>query len=65
MKRNIYLKKKSLEEAKAVSSNLATLIELGTEIIPVINASGRDRLNRSLQRSPRLLSTVPPWMELR
>ena len=41
MKRNIYLKKKSLEEAKAVSSNLAALIELGTEMIPVINASGR------------------------
>jgi molybdopterin molybdotransferase/putative molybdopterin biosynthesis protein len=41
MKRNIYLKKKPLEEAKAVSSNLATLIKLGTEIIPVINASGR------------------------
>ena len=41
MKRNIYLKKKSLEEAKAISSNLASLIQLGTEMVPVIRASGR------------------------
>lgn len=41
MKRNIYLKKKSLEEAKAISSNLASLIQLGTETVPVIRASGR------------------------
>lgn len=41
MKRNIYLKKKSLEEAKAVSSRLAGLIQLGTEAVPVIRALGR------------------------
>ena len=41
MKRNIYLKKKTLEEAKAVSAGLAALIHLETEMISVINASGR------------------------
>ncbi|MBS3919284.1 MAG: molybdopterin biosynthesis protein [Deltaproteobacteria bacterium] len=41
MKRNIYLKKKSLEEAKAISSRLAGLIQLGTETVPVIRALGR------------------------
>ncbi|OGP88832.1 MAG: molybdopterin biosynthesis protein [Deltaproteobacteria bacterium RBG_16_48_10] len=41
MKRNIYLKKKTLEEARAVSAYLASLIHLGTEVIPVIDASGR------------------------
>lgn len=41
MKRNIYLKKKSLEEAKRVSSMLADLIHLGDETIPVIQAWGR------------------------
>ena len=41
MKRNIYLKKKSLEEAKAVSAGLAALIHLETEMISVIHASGR------------------------
>ncbi|MDO9123286.1 MAG: molybdopterin biosynthesis protein, partial [Deltaproteobacteria bacterium] len=41
MKRNIYLKKKSLEEAKAISSRLASLIQIGTETVPVIQALGR------------------------
>ncbi len=41
MKRNIYLKKKTLEEAKAISSSLANLIELGCETIPVVQAAGR------------------------
>ena len=41
MKRNIYLKKKTLDEAKAISSNLASLIHLETEVIPVVNASNR------------------------
>ncbi len=41
MKRNIYLKKKSLEEAKAIASKLAGLIQLGTETIPVIRALDR------------------------
>jgi putative molybdopterin biosynthesis protein len=41
MKRNIYLKKKSLEEAKAISSGLAGLIQLGTDTIPVTRALGR------------------------
>jgi putative molybdopterin biosynthesis protein len=41
MKRNIYLKKKSLEEAKAISSKLASIIQLGTETIPVVQALGR------------------------
>ncbi len=41
MKRNIYLKKKSLEEAKAISSSLASLIQLGKESVPVVQAVGR------------------------
>ena len=41
MKRNIYLKKKTLEEAKAISSSLAGLIHLETEMIPVVNATNR------------------------
>jgi putative molybdopterin biosynthesis protein len=41
MKRNIYLKKKSLEEAKKVASEIANLIHLGTEVIPVIRSQGR------------------------
>jgi putative molybdopterin biosynthesis protein len=41
MKRNIYLKKKSLEEAKAISSRLASLIQLGTETVSVIQALAR------------------------
>ena len=42
MKRNIYLKKKSLEEAKAIlSSEIVNLIHLGVETIPVIHSSGR------------------------
>jgi putative molybdopterin biosynthesis protein len=41
MKRNIYLKKKTLDEAKVLSAHLAGLIHLGTEIIPVAQASGR------------------------
>jgi len=41
MKRNIYLKKKSLEEAKVISSSLASLIQLGTETVPVIHSLGR------------------------
>ena len=41
MKRNIYLKKKTLDEAKAISSNLAGLVQLGAEVIPVVGASGR------------------------
>jgi putative molybdopterin biosynthesis protein len=41
MKRNIYLKKKSLEEAKRISSELANLIHLETETIPVVHSLGR------------------------
>ncbi len=41
MKRNIYLKKKSLEEAKKVASEIANLIHLETEVIPVIHSQGR------------------------
>ncbi len=41
MKRNIYLKKKTLDEAKTIASDLASLIHLGTEIISVIHAAGR------------------------
>jgi putative molybdopterin biosynthesis protein len=41
MKRNIYLKKKSLEEAKKVASEIAKLIHLGTEVIPVMHSQGR------------------------
>jgi putative molybdopterin biosynthesis protein len=41
MKRTIYLKKKTLEEAKAVSSELVKLIHLGSETIPVIHTVGR------------------------
>jgi len=41
MKRNIYLKKKSLEEAQKVASEVANLIHLGTEVIPVIHSRGR------------------------
>ena len=41
MKRNIYLKKKTLEEAKTVSLELANLIHLETEMIPVARSLGR------------------------
>ena len=41
MKRNIYLKKKTLEEARAVSAEVAKLIHLKTETIPVIHSVGR------------------------
>jgi putative molybdopterin biosynthesis protein len=41
MKRNIYLKRKTLDEAKAISSSLASLIHLETEMIPVVNATNR------------------------
>jgi putative molybdopterin biosynthesis protein len=41
MKRNIYLKKKTLEEAKTVSLELANLIHLETEMIPVAHSLGR------------------------
>ncbi len=41
MKRTIYLKKKTLEEAKAVSAEVAKLIHLKTETIPVIRSVGR------------------------
>lgn len=41
MKRNIYLKKKSLEEAKGIASKLADLIHLGTETVPVARALSR------------------------
>jgi len=41
MKRNIYLKKKSLEEAQKVASEVANLIHLGTEVIPAIHAQDR------------------------
>ncbi len=42
MKRNIYLKKKTLEEARAILySELVALIHLETETIPVVHASGR------------------------
>jgi putative molybdopterin biosynthesis protein len=42
MKRSIYLKKKSLEEARTIlAKELVKLIHLGTEMIPVIHALGR------------------------
>ncbi|NWF91840.1 MAG: molybdopterin biosynthesis protein [Syntrophaceae bacterium] len=42
MKRTIYLKKKTLAEARAiVSSKIAKLIHLGTETVPVVDAIGR------------------------
>jgi putative molybdopterin biosynthesis protein len=42
MKRNIYLKKKTLAEARTIaSSELVKLIHLGIETIPVIHAVGR------------------------
>ena len=41
MKRNIYLKKKTLDEARTISSNLASLIHLETEMIPAVNATNR------------------------
>jgi putative molybdopterin biosynthesis protein len=41
MKRHIYLKKKTLEEAEAVASEVAELIRLETESIPVIQSLGR------------------------
>jgi len=41
MKRNIYLKKKSLEEARKVASEIASLIHLEEEVIPVIHSQGR------------------------
>ncbi len=42
MKRSIYLKKKSLEEAKTIlTSELLKLIHLGTEMIPTIHALNR------------------------
>jgi putative molybdopterin biosynthesis protein len=41
MKRNIYLKKKTLEEAKAIVFEVAKLIHLETEVIPVAHALGR------------------------
>jgi putative molybdopterin biosynthesis protein len=41
MKRNIYLKKKSLGEAKKVASQIATLIHLESEVIPIIGSQGR------------------------
>lgn len=41
MKRTLYLKKKPLEEAKDVASNLASLIRLSTETVPVPQALGR------------------------
>ncbi len=42
MKRTIYLKKKTLSEAKTIlTSKLIKLIHLGTETIPVIHALGR------------------------
>jgi putative molybdopterin biosynthesis protein len=41
MKRNIYLKKKSLEEAKKVASEIANLIHLGSEVIPVTHSQDR------------------------
>jgi putative molybdopterin biosynthesis protein len=41
MKRNVYLKKKTLEEAKTISSKIANLIHLETETIPVVHSLGR------------------------
>ncbi|MCJ7641941.1 MAG: molybdopterin-binding protein, partial [Desulfobacterales bacterium] len=41
MKRNIYLKRKTLEEAKAIAFEVANLIHLQTETIPVIHSLGR------------------------
>ena len=41
MKRSIYLKKKSLEEARKIASEIASLIHLEEEVIPVIHSQGR------------------------
>jgi putative molybdopterin biosynthesis protein len=41
MKRHIYLKKKTLKEAKAVAAEVAKMIHLEAETIPVIHALGR------------------------
>lgn len=41
MKRNIYLKKKSLEEARTIALELGQLISLETEKVPVSQALGR------------------------
>ena len=41
MKRNIYLKKKTLSEAKTVSSELADLIRLESETVPISHSQGR------------------------
>ena len=41
MKRTIYLKKKTLKEAEIVSSEVAKLIHLETETVPVTHALGR------------------------
>ena len=41
IKRHIYLKKKTLKEAEAASADVAKLIRLKTETIPVIHSLGR------------------------
>jgi putative molybdopterin biosynthesis protein len=41
MKRNIYLKKKSLEEARTIALEVADLILLGTETVPVVQSMHR------------------------
>ncbi len=42
MKRHIYLKKRTLEEAKTIiSSKIIPLIQLGSEMVPVIHSKGR------------------------
>jgi len=41
MKRNVYLKKKSLDEARAIALELGQLIHLETETVPVSQALGR------------------------
>jgi putative molybdopterin biosynthesis protein len=41
MKRTIYLKKKTLEEAKAIAAQVAKMIHLEAETVPVIHALGR------------------------
>jgi putative molybdopterin biosynthesis protein len=41
MKRHIYLKKKTLEEARAIAAQVSAMIRLEAETIPVVQALGR------------------------
>ena len=64
MKRHIYLKKKTLQEAEAASAEVAKLIRLETETIPVIQSLGRVIAGTSFAKIPLHLFTVRPWTEL-